>query len=299
MSGFFALLDDIALLMDDISVMTKVATKKTAGILGDDLAVGAEKASNFRASRELPVIWAITKGSFINKLIILPFAFLLSAFIPQLIVPILLIGGVYLSFEGVEKIIHTFFYKERHRINFNEVKTDNELLKVEKAKVKSAILTDFILSLEIIMLALGEVLGSNLITQIAVVTFISILATLGVYGLVALLVRIDDAGFYLIKISEQLKGVKKLFYLKTGKGLVWVLPKIIKVIGIIGTLAMLLVGGGIFVHNIHQIHDVFHLIPTLVAELLTGFFVGLVAFLFYMIVVKLRSILKKDNLIND
>ena len=281
--------------MDDIAVMTKVATKKTAVILGDDLAVGAEKASNFRASRELPVIWAITKGSFINKLIILPFAFLLSAFIPQLIVPILLIGGVYLSFEGVEKIIHTFFYKERHRIDVDEVKTDNELLKVEKEKVKSAILTDFILSLEIIMLALGEVVDSNLITQIAVVTFISIIATLGVYGLVALLVRIDDAGFYLIKISEQLKGVKKIFYLKTGKGLVWVLPKIIKVIGIIGTLAMLLVGGGIFVHNIHQIHDFFHLIPTIATELFTGFLVGLIAFLFYMIVIKLRSVLKKDN----
>ena len=145
------------------------------------------------------------------------------------------------------------------------------------------------------MLALGEVVDSNLITQIAVVTFISIIATLGVYGLVALLVRIDDAGFYLIKISEQLKGVKKIFYLKTGKGLVWVLPKIIKVIGIIGTLAMLLVGGGIFVHNIHQIHDFFHLIPTIATELLTGFFVGLIAFLFYMIVVKLRSVLKKDN----
>ena len=295
MSGFFALLDDIAFLMDDIAAMTKVATKKTAGILGDDLAVGAEKASDFRPSRELPVIWAITKGSFINKLIILPFAFLLSAFIPQLIVPILLIGGVYLSFEGVEKIIHTFFYKERHRIDFNEDKTDNELLKVEKEKVKSAILTDFILSLEIIMLALGEVVGSNLITQIAVVTFISILATLGVYGLVALLVRIDDAGFYLIKISEELKGVKKIFYLKTGKGLVWVLPKIIKVIGIIGTLAMLLVGGGIFVHNIHQIHDFFHLIPTIATELLAGFFVGLIAFLFYMLVVRLRSISKKDK----
>ena len=252
-------------------------------------------SSLFRASRELPVIWAITKGSFINKLIILPFAFLLSAFIPQLIIPILLIGGVYLSFEGVEKIIHTFFYKERHRIDVDEIKTDNELLKVEKEKVKSAILTDFILSLEIIMLALGEVVDSNLITQIAVVTFISIIATLGVYGLVALLVRIDDAGFYLIKISEQLKGVKKIFYLKTGKGLVCVLPKIIKVIGIIGTLAMLLVGGGIFVHNIHQIHDFFHLIPTIATELLTGFFVGLIAFLFYMIVVKLRSVLKKDN----
>ena len=133
-SGLFALLDDIATLMHDVAAMSKVAAKKTAGILGDDLAVNAEKASGFVSDRELPVLWAVTKGSALNKLIILPFAFLLSAFIPHLIVPILLIGGVYLSFEGVEKIIHTFFYKERHRINFNEVKTDNELLKVEKAK---------------------------------------------------------------------------------------------------------------------------------------------------------------------
>ncbi len=137
MSGFFALLDDIATLMDDVSIMTKVAAKKTAGILGDDLAVGAEKASNFRASRELPVIWAITKGSFFNKLIILPFVFLLSAFLPQLIIPILLIGGVYLSFEGVEKIIHTFFYKKHTSIDFSTIETDEEMLKVEREKIRS------------------------------------------------------------------------------------------------------------------------------------------------------------------
>jgi len=146
MTGFFAILDDIAALMDDVALMAKVATKKTAGVLGDDLAVGAEKASSFRASRELPVLWAITKGSFLNKLIILPFAFLLTAYAPQLIIPILLIGGVYLSYEGVEKIIKTFFHKHHDRPVIVEAQTEKDLLIAEKAKIKSTIITDFILS---------------------------------------------------------------------------------------------------------------------------------------------------------
>jgi hypothetical protein len=287
MSGFFALLDDIAVLMDDVAVMTKVATKKTAGILGDDLAVGAEKASSFRASREIPVIWAITKGSFINKLIILPFAFLLSAFIPQLIVPILLIGGVYLSFEGVEKIIHTLFNKNHKHIDFNEIETDEELLKVEKSKIKSAIITDFILSLEIIMIALGTVTDFSIIIQIAVVTMVAIVATIGVYGIVALMVRIDDAGFRLINISTNKKGTLKSIYYKTGQGLVWVLPKLIKLIGVIGTIAMLLVGGGMFVHNIPSVHDFFHAFPSLIPDLIMGLIVGLIAFLILLLIKKI------------
>ena len=153
MTGFFAILDDIAVLMDDVAMMAKVATRKTAGVLGDDLAVGAEKASSFRASRELPVLWAITKGSFLNKLIILPFAFLLTAYAPQFIVPILLIGGIYLSFEGVEKIVHTFFHKDHKQAKVIKDRTEEELLIVEKKKIKSTIITDFILSLEIIMIA--------------------------------------------------------------------------------------------------------------------------------------------------
>lgn len=289
MSGFFALLDDIATLMDDVAVMTKVATKKTAGILGDDLAVGAEKASSFRASRELPVIWAITKGSFINKLIILPFVFLLSAFLPQAIVPILLIGGVYLSFEGVEKIIHTFFYKTHATKGTNENLSEEELLKVEKAKIKSAIITDFILSLEIIMIALGTVTKFDLFTQIAVVSLVAIVATIGVYGLVAFMVRIDDVGFTCIKISENKTGILKKIYYKLGNGLVWVLPKLIKFIGIIGTIAMLLVGGGMFVHNIHQIHDFFHKIPIILTELLMGIIVGFIAYLIWELVLKIKS----------
>ena len=281
MSGFFALLDDIAALMDDVAMMTKVASKKTAGILGDDLAVGAEKASSFRASRELPVIWAITKGSFINKLIILPFVFLLSAFLPQLIVPILLIGGIYLSFEGVEKIIHTFFHKKHRAVDFSEIETEAALLIVEKSKIKSAIITDFILSLEIIMIALGTVINYSLLIQVAVVSLVAIIATIGVYGMVALMVRIDDIGFRLIKISENKKGFVKTIFYKTGTGLVWVLPKLIQLIAIIGTLAMLIVGGGLFVHNIPSIHDFFHFLPNIISELIVGLTVGFVAYLLW------------------
>ena len=281
MSGFFALLDDIAALMDDVAMMTKVASKKTAGILGDDLAVGAEKASSFRASRELPVIWAITKGSFINKLIILPFVFLLSAFLPQLIVPILLIGGIYLSFEGVEKIIYTFFQKEHRAVDFNEIETEEALLILEKSKIKSAIITDFILSLEIIMIALGTVTNSSLLIQIAVVSLVAIIATIGVYGMVALMVRIDDIGIRLIKISENKKGLVKTIFYKTGTGLVWVLPKLIQLIAIIGTLAMLIVGGGLFVHNIPSIHDFFHFLPNIISELIVGLTVGFIAYLLW------------------
>ena len=281
MSGFFALLDDIAALMDDVAMMTKVASKKTAGILGDDLAVGAEKASSFRASRELPVIWAITKGSFINKLIILPFVFLLSAFSPQLIVPILLIGGIYLSFEGVEKIIHTFFQNGHRAVDFSKIETEKALLIVEKSKIKSAIITDFILSLEIIMIALGTVTNYNLLIQVAVVSLVAIIATIGVYGMVALMVRIDDIGFRLIKISENKKGFVKTIFYKTGTGLVWVLPKLIQLIAIIGTLAMLLVGGGLFVHNIPSIHDFFHFLPNIISELIVGLTVGFIAYLLW------------------
>jgi predicted DNA repair protein MutK len=289
MSGFLALLDDIAALMDDVAIMTKVATKKTAGILGDDLAVGAEKASSFRASRELPVIWAITKGSFVNKLIILPFVFLLSAFLPQLIVPILLIGGIYLSFEGVEKIINTFFYKKKHAPAFREIETEAALSAVEKSKIKSAIITDFILSLEIIMIALGTLKNSSLLIQVVVVSLVAVIATIGVYGIVALMVRIDDIGFRLIKISENNKGFFKIIYHEIGTSLVWLLPKLIQLIAIIGTLAMLLVGGGLFVHNISAVHDLFHGIPSVISELIMGLLVGFISFLFF----KIGSILKE------
>jgi predicted DNA repair protein MutK len=278
MTGIFAILDDIAALMDDVAVMAKVATKKTAGVLGDDLAVGAEKASSFRASRELPVLWAITKGSFINKLLILPFAFLLTAYAPQLITPILLIGGVYLSFEGVEKIVHTFFHKKHEENDNIQVLTEEELLVVEKAKIKSTIITDFILSLEIIMIALGTVTGQPIIEQIMVVSIVAIIATIGVYGIVALMVRMDDMGMKFIEMARGKSQFVKSSFVIMGKGLVYSLPKLIQLLAVVGTIAMLLVGGGLFVHNIQEIHDMLHVLPIIIAELLMGLIVGFVAF---------------------
>lgn len=279
MTGFFAILDDIAALMDDVAVMAKVATRKTAGVLGDDLAVGAEKASSFRASRELPVLWAITKGSFLNKLIILPFAFLLSAYAPQLIIPILLIGGIYLSFEGVEKVIHTFFHKKHEHHENIQVITEAELLEIEKAKIKNTIITDFILSLEIIMIALGTVTEQPLLEQILVVSIVAIVATIGVYGIVALMVRMDDTGMKLIQLARGKSQFVKSSFVILGKGLVYSLPKLIKLLAVIGTIAMLLVGGGMFVHNIQEIHDLLHVLPVIISELLVGLIVGFAAFL--------------------
>jgi len=277
-SGIFMILDDIAILLDDAAVMSKVAAKKTAGILGDDLAVSAEKASGFSVSRELPVLWAITKGSFLNKLIILPLAFLMSAFVPWLIVPILLVGGVYLAFEGVEKIYEYFFDKQEKIEPFAKTIEDKDtLIDAEAKKIKSAIFTDFILSVEIIMIALSTVANESLTTQIIAVTFVAILATVGVYGLVALLIRMDDVGFYLVDKSDSLEGTKQSIYKNVGNGLISSLPKIIKVLAVVGTIAMLLVGGGIFVHNIEAVHHFFDFLPAMGADLLVGCIVGIIA----------------------
>ena len=272
--GFLALFDDIAVLMDDVAAMSKVATKKTAGILGDDLAVNAEKASGFVSSRELPVLWAIAKGSFINKLIILPIAFLLSAFMPWLIIPILLVGGVYLAYEGAEKIYEYFVpHKPKERESTFKSMTKEEILSVEKQKIKSAIFTDFILSAEIVILALGTVVESTLPVQIIVVSLIAILATIGVYGIVALIIRMDDFGFKLIAMDDGKNGISKTI----GEFLVAALPKVIKSLTVIGTLAMLLVAGGIYIHNISALHDILHGIPSILGELVVGLLIGMVA----------------------
>ncbi|MDD3592206.1 MAG: DUF808 domain-containing protein [Sulfurovum sp.] len=280
-AGFFALLDDIALLMDDVSTMTQVATKKTAGILGDDLAVNAEKASGFASSRELPVIWAITKGSFVNKAIILPFAFLLSAFAPWIIVPILMVGGVYLAYEGAEKI-YEYFVPHGEHIPIESLKqlSDEEVLAQEKEKIRSAVITDFILSIEIVIIALSAVATQPLSVQIAAVTFVAFLATVGVYGIVALLVRMDDFGYKLIALGGGESRVGTFFVLA--------LPKVIKALAVIGTLAMLLVAGGIFVHNVHTIHAWVEAIPFIFGELLVGLIVGAVA----VVVMKVAGMVK-------
>jgi len=280
-AGLLVLLDDISVLMDDVATMSKVATKKTAGILGDDLAVNAEKASGFASSRELPVLWAITKGSFVNKLIILPFAFLLSAFAPWLIVPILMIGGVYLAYEGGEKIYEYFFpHEENKHIETFEEKSKEEILSEEKAKIKSAIITDFILSIEIIVIALSAVAKEPLSVQIAAVTFVALLATVGVYGIVALLVRMDDFGYKLIAMNGGESKVGEFFVLA--------LPKVIKALTVIGTIAMLLVAGGIFVHNVHFIHELVHFIPFIFGELLVGFIIGAISVGVMMAIEKIR-----------
>jgi predicted DNA repair protein MutK len=282
--GFFALFDDIASLLDDAAVVSKVAAKKTTSILGDDLAVNAQKASGFAASRELPVLWAITKGSFRNKLIILPLAFILSAFAPWSIVPILMLGGIYLSFEGVEKI-YDYFTPHHATEQKREPKSEAELLTIEKEKVKGAITTDFILSIEIVIIALGTVLEQPLFIQIIAVTIVAFLATIGVYGFVALLVRMDDFGF---KLIAHAKSEKSLLH-AAGRILVLSLPKVIQTLTVVGTLAMLLVAGGIFMHNIHQIHEALHFMPALLAELIVGFIVGSLAFALHLLYSKIKA----------
>ena len=273
-SGIFAVLDDVAMLLDDAAVMSKVAAKKTAGLLGDDLAVNAEKATGFHASRELPVLWAITKGSLVNKAIILPVAFLLSAYMPWLIVPILLVGGAYLSFEGAEKVYEWIVPHETEKPAAKESVDPKELVQIEAEKIKAAVRTDFILSIEIVVIALETVIEHSLSVQIMVVSFIALLATVGVYGLVALLVRMDDAGGYLIERASSMAGVVAQAMLFGGKILVASLPKVIRLLSIVGTIAMLLVGGGMFVHNIEAVHHALDILPGLASELVAGLIVG-------------------------
>jgi predicted DNA repair protein MutK len=290
-SGFFALLDDIATLMDDVVVMSKISTKKTAGILGDDLAVNAEKATGFKPSREIPVLWAISKGSLVNKIIILPVAFLLSSFLPWAVTLILVLGGVYLAFEGVEKIYEYFVPHEHFEVvDRTKVTSDIDLVTLEKSKIKSAIFTDFILSIEIVIIALGTVLEKPILFQVLVVSIVSLIATVGVYGIVALIVRMDDLGFRLIKKSSN----EKSFYYLIGKLLVNSLPWIIKSLSVIGTIALILVAGGIFSHNIEYFHHVLNDIPSIIKDLIVGLGLGLIALLIVNFVKKIINIFKKS-----
>lgn len=286
-SGIFALLDDIAALMDDVAVMSKVAAKKTAGILGDDLAVNAEKASGFVSDRELPVLWAITKGSFLNKVIILPFAFLLSAFLPAAVTVILVLGGLYLAYEGAEKIYEWIVpHKHAKVVALAEDLSKEQILLKEKEKVKSAVFTDFILSVEIVIIALGTVVGTPVVSQVMVVSFIAIIATVGVYGIVALIVRMDEFGYKLIALNKK----DNSFSDKIGKILVSALPKIIKSMSVIGTVALILVSGGIFVHNIDFFHHLFPALPALIRECIVGLAIG---FIVFAVIVLGKKIFKK------
>jgi len=266
-SGIFAILDDIAALMDDVAL----ATKKTAGILGDDLAVNAEKATGFLASREIPVLWKITKGSFLNKLIIIPIVFLLEVFFPIAITAILIIGGLYLAYEGFEKVVH--YFKPHPEHTAQEVIQELSAEQAENTKVKAAITTDFILSVEIVIIALSTVMEEPLMFQIITVSIVAFLATVGVYGIVALIVRMDDAGFKLIKRS---KG--QGFWNWLGDKLVKALPKVIRMLGIIGTIALFLVSGGILDHSLPFLHHQLEAVPEMLKQFIYGVGSGAIVF---------------------
>ncbi|MGB5444204.1 MAG: DUF808 domain-containing protein [Psychromonas sp.] len=256
------LLDDIASVLDDVAVMSKVAARKTAGVLGDDLALNAHQVSGVKAEREIPVVWGVAKGSFINKLILVPAALLISAVAPWLILPLLLLGGLYLCFEGAEKIFEKFFHHQQDNKSSLTITADHsptEIAAYEKKKIKGAIRTDFILSAEIIAIVLGIVQHLPFFTQVLVMSFIGICVTVLVYGLVAGIVKLDDLGFYLQEKSAG-KGMLSVM----GNGLIALAPKLMKLLTIVGTVAMFLVGGGIVVHSIPSIH---HLLEIIIANL--------------------------------
>ena len=261
-TSLLSLIDDIASLLDDIALMSKVAAKKTAGVLGDDLALNAEQVSGVRAERELPVVWAVAKGSFKNKLILVPAALLLSAFIPWVITPLLMLGGAFLCFEGFEKIAHSFLLckEEKGKRRSERVKVladpNVDVVGLERKKIKGAIRTDFILSTEIIVIVLGIVQDSSMAVQIAVVSGMALLITVGVYSLVAGIVKIDDAGLYLVKVPEV--DVWGRFCRKVGYGLLSLAPLLMKTLSVVGTAAMFLVGGGILMHGIPGAHGLTH-----------------------------------------
>ncbi|USX20890.1 DUF808 domain-containing protein [Oxalobacteraceae bacterium OTU3REALA1] len=255
-SSLFALIDDIATILDDVALMSKVAAKKTAGVLGDDLALNAQQVAGVRADRELPVVWAVAVGSLKNKAILVPAALAISAFVPAAITPLLMIGGLYLCFEGFEKIAHGIMHKEeneRHKEELAAALSDPnaDMVAIEKDKIKGAVRTDFILSAEIIVIALGTVAAEPFTKQAMVVISIALLMTVGVYGIVAAIVKMDDAGLYL---SQRANGAARAL----GAVLLAAAPRLMKLLSVVGTAAMFMVGGGILVHGTPGAHDIVH-----------------------------------------
>ncbi len=256
--GLLALIDDIATILDDVAVYSKVAAKDTAGVLGDDLALNAQQVSGVRAERELPVIWAVAKGSLLNKLILVPMALLISAFLPWLVTPLLMLGGLYLCYEGVEKLAHKWLHgaeaeEAHHRELVNAVSDASvDMVEREKEQIKGAIRTDFILSAEIIVIALGATQGADFVTQATVVSLIALFVTIAVYGLVSGIVKFDDAGLALIKSADESAwGRMKR---KLGQGMLIIAPKFMRLLTVVGVAAMFLVGGGILVHGLAFLH---------------------------------------------
>lgn len=279
-TSLLTLIDDIATILDDVSVMTKVAAKKTAGVLGDDLALNAQQVAGVQADREIPVVLAVAKGSAINKLILVPSALLISFFLPWLITPLLMLGGLFLCFEGAEKLVHKYLHADEaddHAARVEALADANvDMVAFEKEKIKGAVRTDFILSAEIIVIALGSAAGATLLNQTLVLVIISVAMTVGVYGLVAGIVKIDDLGLHLLKKTSNAAKT-------TGRLLLAAAPKLMKFLSVAGTIAMFLVGGGILVHGVpalhHGVEDLSHLtgmFSSVTGALLNGL-VGLLA----------------------
>ena len=295
-SSLLLLLDDIATVLDDVAVMSKMAAKKTAGVLGDDLALNAQQVSGVRAERELPVVWRVAKGSFINKLILVPLALLISVVAPWLINPLLVVGGLFLSYEGVEKIMHTLQHKKAQtakEAQLELIQTEQDLAAYETEKIKGAVRTDFILSAEIVVISLGTVAAAGFLTKVTVLSLIAIAMTVGVYGFVALIVKIDDIGLHL---TEQPSNFKQ----RIGRGLLAFAPILMKTLSVVGTAAMFLVGGGIINHAIPFVHhftedtvEYVQDIPTMgsivgsVTPMLMNLVVGILAGILVVIVVAL------------
>jgi hypothetical protein len=298
-TSLLALLDDITSVLDDVATMTKVATKKTAGVLGDDLALNAQQVSGVRADRELPVVWAVAKGSLWNKAILVPAALAISAFAPWLVTPLLIVGGLFLCYEGVEKLAHKFLHRNgaqaahREQLARSVVDPAVDLMALEKQKIKGAIRTDFILSAEIIVIALGTVAAAPLPQRVAVLVGIALLMTVGVYGLVAAIVKLDELGLHLSRRAGALAQA-------VGRGILATAPWLMKFLSVAGTIAMFLVGGGILTHGVPLLHHVLEgwlagasgalqVALPLAADLVTGLVAGAIVLAVVTLLGRLRS----------
>ncbi|HAT6978583.1 TPA: DUF808 family protein [Legionella pneumophila] len=283
-TSLLTLIDDIATALDDIAVMTKVATKKTAGVLGDDLALNAEQIIGIHASRELPVIGAVAKGSAINKLILIPLAILINFFASALVGILLILGGLYLCFEGFEKIVEKFFHKKNEAAKKKLDLQTIDMHQFEKEKIRGAIRTDFVLSAEIIVITLGTVAATSLVNQIAVLALISLIMTIGVYGLVACIVKLDDLGFILRGKKHLLKQIGIL--------LIGAAPVLMKMLSVVGTIAMFLVGGSIITHQIPAIHHYTENLSSIMSigvDFIIGIISGTISAATYFIFNKMKS----------
>lgn len=294
-TSLLALLDDIASVLDDVATMTKVAAKKTAGVLGDDLALNAQQVAGVRAERELPVVWAVAVGSLKNKMILVPAALAISAFAPWAVTPLLMLGGLYLCFEGVEKLVHKWLpHADETSADEKQMVMDGviDLAAFEAEKIKGAVRTDFVLSAEIIVIALGTVAGQPFSTQLAVLAGIGLLMTVGVYGLVAGIVKMDDVGLYLQRRPGALAQA-------IGKGLLLAAPRLMKALAVIGTAAMFMVGGGILTHGLPFLHHgiatlanaagLMSWVVSLALDVAVGIVAGLAALLLYKAAGRLRG----------